>query len=88
MTFDTSSDRDYNEKVEGNDIGEGSGEGEDDLREGEGLERKRDKRIITIKMPTNKEDDVQTSWSQKRKLFEAKENKQGVEKEGVEGNLN
>ncbi len=58
--LDTSLDRDYNKRDEGMDKEEESAEGEEDCREGEGLDRKKGKRSITIKLPTNKEDEVMT----------------------------
>ena len=52
---------DYNERVECMDIeGENTdGEEETNLREGEGKKRMFGKRNITIKMPTNREEDYE-----------------------------
>ena len=57
---------------------DGSAEGKEEtyLREGEGMERKRGKRNVTIKMPTSKEEEAMASRGQKvGKFFDSKEEK-------------
>ena len=70
------------------DTGKDSAEGEEKIREGEGLERKKGKKTITIKILKSKEDFFNISRGQKRKHFEAKKEKHGIEVEEVEGDLN
>ena len=48
-------------------MGEESAEGEEDIREEEGLEKKKGKKTITIKMPKNKEEPKIIFRGQKRK---------------------
>ena len=50
------------------DTGEDSTEGEEEIREGEGLERKKGKKTITIKKLKRKEDSITISRGPKKTL--------------------
>ena len=72
------------------DTGENSAKGEEEtyLSEGKGSKRKKGKRNITIKILTNKEEEAMTTRGQKIwKVFDSKEEKQGMGKDGAEGFL-
>ena len=64
--IDTSLAMDYNERVEVMDMGEDSIEGEEKSREGEGREKKKSKRTITIKKLYKKRGGVHDFWEAKK----------------------